>query len=239
MICMNQFCLLLLGLIVLTGCHSAKPKEVPAWKRAYEEEQAESIRLREAQKEAESKFAETYKRYECSRDDIPPTEESKGPGDRFKSMQFGEHLVLKLRLGKAIHPDGNPYGPTRTQSRYQVLWDNKLVAEAESLFSTPNSEGTENRFFYHPKSHTLVVFDDLCWTTKRFVVFERSVAAGKPPSWTTTYFEPPAAPSPYPSPDMGTIGGVGNGNIYVEIDGQTYAFPFSDFVMSKLEFTVG
>lgn len=240
---MKKSSLLLLGLSVLTGCHLAEHQEKVAWKRAYQAEQTraqdEVVRMREALDEAKVKFAERHKRYACAREDVPPMEEYKGPGHRFKSMQFGEHLVLKLRLGKATHADGTPYGPTRTQSRYQLLWDNKLVAEAESLFSTPNSEDTENRFFYNPKSHTLVVFDDLCWSTQRFLVFERSAATDKPSAWTTRYFYVPDPPSTQPFPDMSTILGVGNGNIYMEINGQPYAFPFVDFAVSNLEFTVG
>ncbi len=234
---------LLLSLSVITGCHSAEYKKKSEWKRTYEAEQArmqkEAAQLREREANAKVRFLERYGRYQCSREDVPKIEESKGPGHRFKSMQLGDYLTLKLRLGKAIYADGHPYGPTRTESRYQLLWDNKLVAEAESLFSTPNEGPTENRIFYNPESHTLVVFEDLCGGTTRFFVFERSIQPGKAPAWTTKYFGVPDPPSAEPFPDMGRILGVGNGNIYVEINGQPYAFPFVDFSHTKLEFTVG
>lgn len=243
---MNKSQLLLLGLIIITtACRSAKDAESSAWRREYEAEQAraqeEIIRLREADKMAKARFTERYKRYECSRDSVPRMEESKGPGEYFKSMQFGDHLVLKLKLGVAIHADGTRFGPTRTESRCQLYWDNKLVAAAESLFSLPlsNEEGGESRFFYNPADHTLVVFEDLCWSTQRFHVFERAVKKGRGSEWKVKYFTVPEPPSAQPLPDMGRILGVGNGNIYMEIGSQSYAFPFDDFLLSKLEFTVG
>lgn len=235
---MKKYNLLLLGLIAITGCHSAKPKEAPTWKLAEQARLDEVIRQNKAQHEAETKFSEAYKRYECSRDDVPEMEESKGPGDRFKSMQMGDHLVLKLRLGKAVHLDGSPSGPTRTQSRYQLLWDGKKAAEAESLFSF-QAFGGSNRFFYNPKDHTLAIYDNLCWSTQRFLVFERSAGTDQAPAWTTKYFYVPDTPSAQPFPDMGDILGVGNGRIYMQINGRLYAFPFDDFSVNKLEFTVG
>ena len=234
---------LLLSLSVITGCHSADYKKKSEWKRTYEAEQArmqkEVAQSRERETNAKVRFLERYGRYQCSLEDVPETEEFKGPGHRFKSMQLGDHLTLKLRLGKDIHANGNPYGPTRTDSRYQLLCDNKLVAEAESLFSTTNEGTSENRIFYNPESQTVVVFDDLCGGTTRFFVFERSIQTGKTPTWATKYFGVPDPPSAEPFPDMGKILGVGNGKIYMDIQGQPYAFPFDDFIHTKLEFTVG
>ncbi len=148
-------------------------------------------------------------------------------------------MTLKLKLGKATHADGSPYGPTRTASRYQLLWDGKLVAEAESLFSTGNEGSHENRIFYCPKDHTVVVFDDLCWSTKRFCVFEKPNSPGANLTWKVKYFTVPDQPTGQPLPDLAKILGVGNGRIYMEFDGQPYALPFDDFIETKLEFTVG
>lgn len=198
-------------------------------------------KIRELEESAWAKFREKYKPYECSRDDVPKTQEASGPGQKFKSMQFGDHVVLKLKLGRAIHADGTPYGPTRTESRYQLYWDIVRVAEAESLFSLPihDDQGDHSRFFYNPADHTLVVFDDLCWSTKRFCVFERVLKHGRQTEWTVKYFRVPETPSSQPFPDMGRILGVGKGNIYMLISGQEYAFPFRDFLIQELEFTVG
>lgn len=154
-------------------------------------------------------------------------------------MQLGDHLTLKLKLGKATYADGHPYGPTRTASRYQLFWDGKLVGEAESLFSTGNEGSSSNRIFYCPKDHTVVVYDDLCWSTKRFLVFERSALPGRTSTWEAKYFEVPDQPTGQPLPDLAKILGVGNGRIYMEFDGQPYALPFDDFLLTKLEFTVG
>ncbi|MDI1313729.1 hypothetical protein [Prosthecobacter sp.] len=240
---MNKPYLLLLGLSVITGCHSPDFQKESAWNRNYEAEQVriekEVSELRERDKNAKTIFLERYGRYQCTQEDVPKMEESKGPGHRFKSMQLGDHLTLKLRLGKAIYSNGSPYGPTRTESRYQLYWDNKLAAEAESLFSAANEGSAENRIFFNPESQTVVVFDDLCWSTERFLVFEKFIKPGKAPEWTTKYFGVPDTPSAEPFPDMGQILGVGNGCIYMEINGQPYAFPFDDFLVTKLEFTVG
>lgn len=146
---------------------------------------------------------------------------------------------MKLKLGKATHADGTPYGPTRTASRYQLLWDGKLVAEAESLFSIGNEGSDQNRIFYCLKDHTVVVYDDLCWSTQRFCVFERSATSVTIPTWKAKYFRVPDQSTGQPLPDLARILGVGNGRIYMKYDGQPYAFPFDDFLLSKLEFTVG
>lgn len=231
------------GLIVITACRSVEDKEAAAWKQNYKAEQASALterqRLEEGLRQAKAHFVERYSRYQCARNDIPPKDEFKGPGHRFKSMQLGDHLTLKLKLGKATHADGTPYGPTRTASRYQLFWDGKLVSEAESLFSTGNEDSDQNRIFYCPTDHTVVVFDDLCWSTKRFFVFERSAAPGFTPTWKVKYFEAPDPPTGQPLPDLAPIWGVGKGRIYMEINGDFYAFPFDDFLLTKLDFTVG
>jgi hypothetical protein len=240
---MKKPSVLLLGLIVITACRSVEDKEAAAWKQSYNSEQAraqtEIQRLKDGERQAKAHFLERYGRYQCSQDDVPQTDESKGPGHRFKSMQLGDHLTLKLKLGKATYADGHPYGPTRTASRYQLFWDGKLVGEAESLFSTGNEGSSVNRIFYCPKDQTVVVFDDLCWSTKRFFVFEKSTGSDTTPAWRTKYFEVPEPPTTQPLPDLAPIWGVGNGHIYMEIDGDWYAFPFNDFLVTKLEFTVG
>ncbi len=228
---------------MLTGCHSAAYKENAEWKRTYQAEQArartERQRMDDSLRQAKARFVELFGRYQCTLDDVPQTDESKGPGHRFKSMQLGDHVTLKLKLGKATHADGTPYGPTRTASRYQLLWDGKLVAEAESLFSTGNEGSLENRIFYCPKDHTVVVYDDLCWSTDRFLVFEKTSALDTLSSWRVKYFTVPDQPIGQGLSDLAKILGVGNGRIYVEYDGQPYALPFDDFLVTKLEFTVG
>lgn len=240
---MKNIMLMLLGLSTLTGCHSAAYKEKVAWKRSYEAEQAraqtERQRMDEALRQGKARFVERYGRYQCTRADVPQTDESKGPGHRFKSMQLGDHVTLKLKLGKATYANGTLYGPTRTASRYQLLWDSKLVAEAESLYSIGNEGSSENCIFYCPKDHTVVVYDDLCWSTQRFCVFEKSSASDTPSSWHVKYFTLPERPTGEPDFDMATVLGVGNGRVYVEYDGQPYALPFDDFLLTKLEFSVG
>ncbi len=228
-------------ILCISSCGSRKANlpEHPEVVRAREE----VSKIRELEDSAWAKFREKYKPYECSRDDVPKTQEASCPGGKFKSMQFGDHVVLNLKLGRAIHADGTPYGPTRTESRYQLYWDNVRVAEAESLFSLPihDDQGNHSRFFYNAADHTVVMFDDLCWSTNRFCVFERAVKPGGKSQWTVKYFWVPDKPSSQPLPDMARILGVGGGKVYVEVEanGQTYALPFEDFLIQKLEFTVG
>jgi hypothetical protein len=227
--------------LCIAGCGTPKVNlpEHPEVARAREE----VARIQELEDSARARFREKYKQYACSLDDVPKTQEASGPGEKFKSMQFGDHVVLKLMLGRAIHADGSPYGPTRTESRYQLNWDNERVAEAESLFSLPlaDDQRSHSRFFYNPADHTVVVFDDPCADIQRFCVFERAVKSGGAGEWTVKYFWVPHEPSSQPFPDMARILGVGGGKIYVEVEanGQTYALPFKDFLVHKLEFTVG
>ncbi|MCF7787992.1 MAG: hypothetical protein K9N47_17860 [Prosthecobacter sp.] len=190
-----------------------------------------------------AEFVDRYKRYRCAENEVPFVEESQGPGDRFKSMAVGEHLVLKLELGKLIHVNGDSSGPMRTKSRYRLFWDGKQVGEAESLFSTTHvGEGSvEPRFYYNAECQSLLVFEELAWTTKRCIVFERSKQTTSSEKWTVKYIWRPCRPRHYLSAnsDHGRIRGIGNGKLYLEMDGLLYAFPFDDFLLKKLEFTVG
>ncbi len=185
-----------------------------------------------------AEFIERYKRYRCAENEVPFVEESKGPGVRFRSMQFGEHLVLKLRLGKL---NGDVSGPMRTKSRYRLFWDGQQIGEAESLFSTTDfGEGSslETRFFYNPNCQSLLVFEELGWSTNRHILFQRVQETKK---WTVKYIQ-----APYRLrtdlgviADDGRIRGIGNGKLYLEMDGLLYAFPFDEILETKLEFTVG
>lgn len=190
-----------------------------------------------------AEFVERYKRYWCGENEVPFVEEFKGPGDRFRSMQFGEHLVLKLELGKLIHVNGDASGPMRTKSRYHLFWDKRQFGEAESLFSTADAgEGSlETRFYYNPECQSLLVFEELEWTTKRHIIFERSKQTAQSEKWTVKYIWTPSRPRHHLSAtyEEGRIRGIGNGKLYLEMDGRLYAFPFDDFLETELEFTVG
>jgi hypothetical protein len=146
---------------------------------------------------------------------------------------------MKLSLGSLLRVNGENSGPMRTHSRYNIFWDKRLVISAESLFSLSNDLGDENtssRFIYNPKDNSLLVFDDLCWSTKRYIFFERT----RDSKWTAKYFWPPSRPI-FGSPvsHEGKIRGIGNGRVYIEVDDQVYAIPVDDFLVKKLEFTIG
>ena len=189
-----------------------------------------------------AEFAERYERYRCVENEVPFVEESKGPGDGFRSMQFGEHLVLKLKLSELIHVNRDASGPMRTKSRYHLFWDGKQIGEAESLFSTTAGYGSlEPRFFYNSECHSLLIFEELEWTTKRHIIFERSKQTAQSEKWTVKYIWTPSRPRHHLSAtyEEGRIRAIGNGKLYLEMDGRLYAFPFDDFLETKLEFTVG
>jgi len=184
-------------------------------------------------------FSKNYQRYRCEENDVPLVEDSTGPGRSFRSMQFGDHLALKLDLGALIRVNGTESGPMRTKSRYRLLWDGTRVADAESLYSVSTATGDEggsNRFTYNPSTQSLLVFEEFCWSTMRYIFFQRSNDS----KWTAKYFWPPSRPI-FGSPvnRHGKIRGIGNGKVYVEVDGQMYAFPVDDFLVKALEFTVG
>jgi hypothetical protein len=218
--------------LCIAGCASPKatPPEIPEVARARDE----AARIRELENTRRAEFQEKYKPYVCTPSDLPETQESSGPGDQFKSMQFGDHLVLKLKLSKTQYLDGTPGGRMRTESRYQLFWHNKLEAEAESLFSTVPGEGRGSRFYFNPQEQTLAVYDDLAWTTQRCVVFER---VGQ--SWKVHYLQPPERGTPYPYSEKGQILGVGKGKLFLRMDSYEYAFPFQVIEIKSLEFTVG
>lgn len=192
-------------------------------------------------KKVKAEFANRYKRYRCN-SDVPFTEQFKGAGEQFRTKQFGDHLTLKLKLGKLVQLDETPGGPMRTQSRYQLLCDGTLQTEAESLFSTSEefSDGTPlvSRFYYNPQNQSLLVVEELAWTTFRYIVFEKSEHSQ---TWVAKCITPPSRSRDDFSPTWteGQILGIGDGKLYLKMDGQLYAFPFDDFIDSDLAFTVG
>lgn len=191
-----------------------------------------------------AEFAARYKKYRCEHKDVPSFEQSSGPGSKFRSTQFGDHLILKLQLGKRIHlKKPNSGGPMRTESRYELYWDEKLVCSAESLFSNDDvlsAEGLSTVFAYHPTSQSILVFEELEWTTKRYIVFESTGQSDALQRWSAKYFELPARERyRNPTVEWGQFRGFGNRKIYLEIDGLLYAFPFDDFLVKTLDFTVG
>ena len=80
--------------------------------------------------------------------------------------------------------------------------------------------------------------EELAWTTFRYTVFEKSKQTQ---TWAAKCFTPPSRSWTDHSPTWteGQILGIGDGKLYLEMDGQLYAFPFDDFIDSDLTFTVG
>jgi|UniRef100_UPI003783ED31 hypothetical protein len=230
-------------MLLLVSCQSkSTSSETQSTNSSIETLDQMNQRLQNQRTEEEKRkadFASTHHRYRCEESEVPEIQEATGPGRNFRSMQFGENLVLKLQLGGLIRVNGEEFGPMRTKSRYHIFVNGKQRAEAESLFSISSAVGdeiTSNRFIYNPASNSLLVFDDLCWSTKRYILFEQA-AGGK---WGAKYFWPPSRPV-FGSPvnHEGKIRGIGNGKIYVEIDGHFYAFPVENYLVKNLEFTVG
>lgn len=188
-----------------------------------------------------AEFANRYKRYRCN-SNVPFTEQFKGAGEQFVSKQFGDHLTLKLKLGKLIHLDETPGGPMRTQSRYQLFYDGKLQTEAESLFSTSeefsNGSPLVSWFYYNPQNQILLVVEELAWTTFRYIVFEKSEQTQ---TWVAKRVTPPSRcrHDGGVTAERGEILGISEGALYLRMDGQLYAFPFNDFIDSDTSFTVG
>lgn len=189
-------------------------------------------------------FAAHYKSYRCNESDVPASEHLAAPGAKFRSMHFGDHLVLKLKLGKLIYGTGDRHGgPMRTESRYELYWDGKLVSTAESLFSHQDAlseESLTTTFAYHPATQSLLVFEELEWSTERYIAFEPTGSPAESSNWTVKHFELPARPIYGGSAShRGHLRGFRHGKIYLEMDGLVYAFPVSDFLVKDLAFTVG
>lgn len=224
-------------LLLLAACSTSNDKISDLeWQRLQEPLRQEN--------QAKAEFAARYQSYRCEEVDVPAAELSEGPGTKFRSMQFGDHLTLKLKLGKLIHLNGDENGgPTRTESRYELYWDGKLMAKAESLFSRRDetfAEDTGTTFAYDPSSQCLLVYEDLGWTTTRYIAFEYSGTPDEPSNWTAKHLKLPARDrAGGPTVERGRLRSFGNGKAYLEMDDQWYAFPVDDFLVANLAFTIG
>ncbi len=123
------------------------------------------------------------------------------------------------------------------------------MARAEGLL-TKSSDGEvmgTSTIQYTEATHEVLVEEFIGGAGARYrhIAFipELGSAPGKdalPSKWRTVYVDLPShVLIGSELGEIGTVHGILNGNIYVEMDGQFYAFPVDDFVEKTLEFTVG
>lgn len=131
-------------------------------------------------------------------------------------------------------PDG-----FRTDSRYR-LRDSKgrILASAESMLSLNDLEPGENdniiQVFRDPTEQSVLVFEEVCWTTSRHILFQPTVHG-----WSLRYFYLPARPSTNPTIRSEVLG-IRDGNIYFKADDEIYQMPIREFPEEKdLGFTCG
>lgn len=257
---MKKSLVLLLVLIVITSCvsscRSTKPPPLSEWQQESLRQEKEGERLKALSEKYGAEYAARYVAYRCENPGLPVIKSYKpGANDNYgidasklRPIGLAPGIVIRLQLGEARRVNGRN-DTFRTNTRYILEVSGKEMGRAESLLSK-HSDGEvmgSSAIMFSENSHEVLVEDFIGGAGARYrhIAFlpeakSPSVKDALPAKWRMVYVDLPSRTDIGSDCGIiGTIHGLLNGKIYVEMNGQFYAFPVDDFAEEKLEFTVG
>ncbi|MCF7787991.1 MAG: hypothetical protein K9N47_17855 [Prosthecobacter sp.] len=240
----------------VSSCRSTKPPPLSEW-------QQESLRMtKEGERQAgldneyRANYAAKYAAYRCEIPGLPVIKSYKLPFDehhgvdtsKWHPTELAPGIAIRTQLGKGILVK-NRGGPLRTNTRHILEVSGKEMGRAESLLTWEGGGEVmgSSTIQFTEATHEVLIEDFIGGAGARYrhIAFipEVGSAPGKdalPSKWRTVYVDLPSHVLVGSElGEIGTVHGILNGKIYVEMDGCFYAFPVDDFVEEKLEFTVG
>lgn len=194
-------------------------------------------------------YAEKYKSWRCERSELPAIK-TFDVKDGTSVLALSQTLHLRLRFGKWLDPE-NDWRDFRSDTRY-VLFSPpaKKLGEAEGKLSD-GGQGTQTpcgvlQVRFAADSLCVEIDEEFSGVGERFrqIVFMPKAgssldANGVPRRWHTYHLELPMRHAMWDNDEPGRIHGVSNGKIYVEVDGNFYAFPVEKFAVKDLRFQAG
>lgn len=197
----------------------------------------------------EAEYAEKYKPWRCNSSELPVVR-TFDVQDGTSVLALSPTLHLRLRFGKWIDPE-HDYRDFRSETRYVLFTPPaKTLGEAEGKLSD-GGQGTQSPC---GELHVRFTADTLCVEMDeefsgvgdrfRQIVFLPKAGApvdanGIPRRWQTYHLHLPMRRVIWDNDHPGRIHGVSSGKIYVEVDGNFYAFPVEKFAVKDLRFQAG
>lgn len=238
--------------IPLVGCkNQTSPLVGPAYPIPESSEQSER-RLkneREIDERYKAEYAEKYKPWRCDRSELPVVK-TFDVEDGTSVLALSQTLRLKLRFGRWLDPE-HDHRDFRSETRYLLFTPSaRKLAEAEGKLSD-EGEGTQSpcgtlrvRFTQDTQSVELDEEFSGVGDSFRQIVFIPKAgspldANGVPMRWQTYHLHLPLRQVIWDQSHPGHIHGVSHGKIYVEVDGNYYAFPVGKFAVTDLRFQAG
>ncbi|MFN7562651.1 MAG: hypothetical protein ACK5TH_12785 [Prosthecobacter sp.] len=179
---------------------------------------------------------------------LPKSEYFGTDASKLRPVNLGLGMSIRLLLGEQIHVGDNDY-TFRTASRYILTVAGQEKARGESL-NAQCEEGVgsaQSQIFFNPATGEVLTQDETtgAGAQYRYIAFvpeqvgkERQITPQT--KWRTVYVElPDYTVIGSEGPHAGTVYGILNGKVYMEMDGFHYAFPIEEFETTRLEFTVG
>lgn len=246
----------ILWLACASSCRSTKSPPLSEWQQETLRLTKEGERLKGLSDRYSAEYAARYGAYRCETPGLPVIKSYKpGTNDNYgidasklRPIGLAPGIIIRLQLGEARRVNGRN-DTFRTNTRYILEVSGKEMERAESLLSK-HSDGEvmgSSEIKFSESTHEVLVEDFIGGAGARyrhiaFLPEVKSPAAKNalPAKWRMVYVDLPSQSGI--GSDCGIIGkvhGILNGKIYVEMDGQFYAFPVDEFVEEKLEFTVG
>lgn len=193
--------------------------------------------------EYEARYATDHAAYRCDRSEFPVVQVHSFTLRQFKPMTLSPQLKLRLELGRRIDQPGTY--TYRTGSSYILSsTSGKELSRAESMLLKDGAAESNEPIkvvFTPAENHVLIEEENFgAGGSTRHVVFTASTTSAARPDkapvvWQALHLNLPARDTGVGESDhIGTVGGVSGGKVYVEMDGQCYAFPLEKFVTTSL-----
>ncbi len=225
--------------VVMYSCAPAY-RPTKAERKSSELEKKQDLKMRAWKEEFLRKLA----RYEVSSAQLPHFE--KKHAERFSAATElfrtgGSRLTLHLGARTASEP-------YRTESRYRLTNPRgELLAVAESTLSKYNISGDSVAFtevYFDAARNEILIFEELCWTTHRYIVFRPrkdglASVSGEGRRWEVRYVMIPHPQNPFGIEEQMAIG-IHDGRVYLKCFDHYFAIPVDDLESdSDLGFKVG
>jgi hypothetical protein len=247
---------LIVVIACVSSCRSTKPPPLSEWQKENLRMTKESERQAGLDSEYRANYAAKYAAYRCENPGLPVIKSYRLPFDehhgvdatKWHPTKLAPGIAVRTQLGKGILVK-NRGGPLRTNTRHILEVSGKEMGRAESLL-TWNGSGEvmgSSTIMFSENTHEILIQDFINGAGARYRHIAFIPELNTSPNqdallarWRMVYVDLPShVLVGDDSGEIGTVHGILNGKIYVEMDGQYYAFPVDDFVETNLEFTVG